>query len=58
MEMADFFAMGGYGFYVWCSYGAAVLLIAAEIIIVLKRRREIFTRLRRWASLNRNTGDL
>ena len=52
--MAEFFAMGGYGFYVWCSYGAAVLLIAGEIIIVLKRRREIFARLRRWVALNSN----
>ena len=54
--MAEFFAMGGYGFYVWCSYGAAVLVIAAEIIIILKRRREMFTRLRRWVALNRNSG--
>ena len=58
MEMAEFFAMGGYGIYVWCSYGAAVLLIAAEIIIVLKHRRDIFARLRRWVSLNGNTDKL
>ncbi|MDA5192711.1 heme exporter protein CcmD [Govanella unica] len=25
--MSDFFAMGGYGFYVWGSYGAALLIV-------------------------------
>ena len=25
--MADFFAMGGYGFYVWSAYGVAALVV-------------------------------
>ena len=29
--MSEFFAMGGYGLYVWGSYGAAALCIAIEI---------------------------
>jgi heme exporter protein D len=29
--MSEFFAMGGYGFYVWGSYGVAALCIAVEI---------------------------
>ena len=28
MSLADFFAMGGYGFYVWGSYVMAVVLVA------------------------------
>ena len=28
---ADFLAMGGYGFYVWGSFGMTALAIAAEI---------------------------
>src|SRR5258705_13687321 len=30
-SVSEFLAMGGYGFYVWGSYGVAVLCIAIEI---------------------------
>jgi heme exporter protein D len=30
-RMSEFFAMGGYGFYVWGSYGVTALCIAIEI---------------------------
>jgi len=33
--------MGGYGFYVWGSYGAAFLLLGAEVVAVLKRKQAI-----------------
>ena len=39
MSMAEFFAMKGYGLYVWGSYGIALLLLAAEIIAVRHRRK-------------------
>ena len=29
--MSEFFAMGGYGFYVWGSYVVAALCVAIEI---------------------------
>jgi heme exporter protein D len=29
--MSEFLAMGGYGFYIWGSYGVAALCIAIEI---------------------------
>lgn len=35
----DFFAMGGYGFYVWGSYLLSLLCIIGEITLVLNRRR-------------------
>ena len=37
--MSEFFAMGGYAFYVWGSYGVTFLLLAAEILMVLKRTK-------------------
>jgi heme exporter protein D len=37
--MSDFLAMGGYGFYVWMSYGACALAIAAEAAALRARRR-------------------
>jgi heme exporter protein D len=38
--MSDFFAMGGYAFYVWGSYGATFALLAIEVILLMKRKRE------------------
>jgi len=37
--MSDFLAMGGYGFFVWMSYGACVVAIAAEALALRARRR-------------------
>ncbi len=39
MSLGDFFAMGGYGFYVWGSYAMTVVLIAIEIVAVRARFR-------------------
>lgn len=37
-SLSDFFAMGGYGFYVWLSYGITFLVIG---LLVWQSRREI-----------------
>jgi heme exporter protein D len=37
MNFGEFLAMGGYGFYVWGSYAACALAIAAEIVAVRAR---------------------
>ena len=34
-----FIAMGGYGDYVWGSYGVTVLLIAIEVTLLIARHR-------------------
>ena len=36
---AEFFAMGGYGLYVWGSYLIAFLLIAVELVLLVMRHR-------------------
>ena len=36
--MNEFFAMGGYGFYVWGSYGVAVLCIGLEIFFLKNKK--------------------
>jgi heme exporter protein D len=36
----EFFAMGGYGLYVWGAYGVTFLLLAVEIALLLKRSRK------------------
>jgi heme exporter protein D len=38
--MSDFFAMGGYAWYVWGSYGVTFLLLLMEIVLLAKRARE------------------
>jgi heme exporter protein D len=37
--MNEFFAMGGYAFYVWSAYGIATVVIAGEILAVRARRK-------------------
>jgi heme exporter protein D len=39
MNLNDFFAMGGYGFYVWGAYGVTALLVAVEVAAVRARYR-------------------
>ncbi|HEV3239468.1 MAG TPA: heme exporter protein CcmD [Casimicrobiaceae bacterium] len=39
MSLGDFFAMGGYGFYVWGAYAVTAALIAVEIVAVRARYR-------------------
>ena len=44
---AEFFAMGGYGFYVWGSFGACALLMVAEPLLVRHRQRQVESALAR-----------
>ena len=44
---AEFFAMGGYGLYVWGSFGVCALLMIADPIMASKRRMDILRSLRR-----------
>jgi heme exporter protein D len=37
--MSEFFAMGGYGLYVWGSFGGTALVVVAELLSVRARRR-------------------
>jgi len=38
--MSEFFHMGGYGFYVWLSYGITLLVLLASLLspILLKKK--------------------
>jgi len=39
----EFFAMGGYGLYVWGSYGVSALAIAIEMLALAARRKRAFS---------------
>ena len=38
--MAEFFAMGGYGFYVWTAYGITALVVVIELFTLRSRRHQ------------------
>lgn len=43
---SDFFRMGGYALYVWGSYVVTLALLAAEIMLLVLRRRKVIGYLR------------
>ncbi len=43
MDWAKFFAMGGYGFYVWGAYGVTLIVMIGECWS-LRQRARTFTR--------------
>ena len=44
---AEFFAMGGYALYVWCSFGVCALILVLEPLVINRRRKVIVSRLKR-----------
>jgi heme exporter protein D len=44
MSVQEFFAMGGYGFYVWTSYGLTLIVLLANIIIPVVQRKQFFAK--------------
>ena len=46
-SFSDFLAMGGYGLYVWGSFGLTVLVMVIEPIAVARNRKTTITRLKR-----------
>jgi heme exporter protein D len=39
-SLQEFFAMGGYAFYVWTSYGLTFVVLLANIIIPVMQRKQ------------------
>ncbi len=53
----DFWAMGGYGLYVWGSYAVTFFVILIEIIFLTRGHKQTLQRLRRlknWESQQSN----
>jgi len=47
---ADFWAMGGYGLYVWGSLGVCLLALALEVLVLDHKRRALIRTIRNQAS--------
>jgi heme exporter protein D len=57
-SFADFLAMGGYGFYVWGSFGLTALIMALEPITAARTQKLTIARLKRQLRAeNRNTAE-
>ena len=44
---SEFFAMGGYAFFVWVSYGLTLLVIVFNIVMPLIQRKQVIKRVKR-----------
>jgi heme exporter protein D len=44
MNWSKFFSMGGYALYVWGSYGVTFVLLGGEVLMLLKRKRNLAKR--------------
>jgi heme exporter protein D len=49
MNLNEFFHMGGYGFYVWTSYGIALVVLLLNIILPARQHRKLLTDIARKA---------
>lgn len=49
---AEFFAMGGYAFYVWGSFGVCAIAVAVETILLFRRRKNLLLQLKTESSGN------
>ena len=43
--MKEFFAMGGYAFFVWASYGIVAFVMIANVVAAKMKRKRIFKEL-------------
>jgi heme exporter protein D len=53
-SFGDFLAMGGYGLYVWGSFGVTALILVVEPILAVRNRKALLARLKRQARADRN----
>jgi heme exporter protein D len=45
-SVSEFFAMGGYGFYVWGSFGLTFAVMGLEMLLIRSQRKSIHKDLR------------
>jgi heme exporter protein D len=57
MTLAEFISMGGYGFYVWSSFGMTTLLIVIEVIYLKQQHVTNIKRIRRIKHINSSVND-
>ncbi len=53
MDWSQFFAMGGYGRFVWASYGVFTIILIWMMLAPLVKRRNLMKQLRQQKALER-----
>ena len=54
-SFSDFLAMGGYGLYVWGSFGVTAIIMIVEPIMAIRRRKTLVLRLKRQLRAEKST---
>jgi heme exporter protein D len=54
----NFLAMGGYGLYVWGSYVVTLIMLVAEIVALVMRRRGVIGRLTTFYAARRRNHEI
>jgi heme exporter protein D len=49
MNWQEFFSMGGYGFYVWTSYGLMFVVLGLNLVLAVRRKSEVMKSIARRA---------
>jgi heme exporter protein D len=49
MSLTEFLHMGGYAFYVWTSYGIALIVLLANLLLPIRQRRKLLADIARSA---------
>lgn len=49
MNWNEFFYMGGYAFYVWTSFGLALIVLSGNVIWAVKKKHQVVAQLKRAA---------
>ena len=52
MNWSEFFAMGGYGLYVWGSYGVTALVLVLNVLFARRREKNVRRELAATSHLN------
>ena len=45
MDITEFLQMGGYAFYVWCSYGVTFLVLLINYLLPVKQEKRLLKEL-------------
>ncbi len=45
MNWQEFFAMGGYAFYVWTSYAVCLVVLLANLLVPIWQRKQLLRQL-------------
>jgi heme exporter protein D len=54
--ISEFFSMGGFGLYIWTSFGLTFLLMLGEILYLRHQRKTNLLRIQRIRAMNAGSG--